>query len=434
MMEKEFDINKKILIPKELFIKYICGYYIVLSKEKPNWLVLDKVQYRLFTFLRDNTLLSALEQFQRDSDYSEEDCVHLLQQILSKIDAVNFYEDTMTYEEESIDLIVKSLHITTTTDCNLRCKHCYMAAGINSQEYIDLDKIKQKIKAISFFYGRKLDIVVSGGEPLLHPEIFNFLLDIKSHTVTLFTNGLLITQDNIEYIVEACDAVQVSMEGISKSSFESIRGSNTYDVFLRSLSLLVTSGIKIVLAITVLPSTIEDVKENLVTFIKNLNCENVEVRLNHLIEMTGNARLNLQGQEHSSMIEQDMLDLVKSLENIGISYENKAERNIRFTNCGIGASIVFEPNGKIYPCSKYSDFYKTIDDDTDDIIEYFDSLNIKSSCKYMVSCQHCELKYICAGGCRIDNYVLKRDMTTPICDNKFKDEQYRRLLKEYLRE
>lgn len=434
MIEKEFDIKERLNLPINLVLKKFNKYYVIIAPDKPNWLVVNVNEYKLFVLLRTYTMLESLIRFKEQMDNSEEECIAILQSLLSKIDAIDFYEDVYSLDEEPIEDIVKTIHITTTNDCNLRCKHCYMSAGIKYQNYLDLSLVAQKIKEISDYYSSDLDIVVSGGEPLLHPEIVPFLRSIKKHHVVLFSNGLLINDNNIAVIAETCDSVQLSMEGISKDVFEKIRGNDSYDRFFRSISLLIEYNIRLVLAITVLPNTIEDIKKNLVSFIKSLNYKNIEIRLNHEVEMSGNAINNFANMHHDDTIEDNMLSLVKDLIDIGINYESKSERNVIFTNCGIGGSIVFEADGKIYPCSKYSDFYRCLDEDIVDTIKYFDSLNNETACTYMLRCQYCELKNICAGGCKIENYIKTGDLLIPSCDEVFKTNQYKRLVKDYLRD
>ena len=41
------------------------------------------------------------------------------------------------------------------------------------------------------------------------------------------------------------------------------------------------------------------------------------------------------------------------------------------------------------------------------------------------------MQYICSGGCRIDNLLKNGDMNHVICDDKYKEGQYRRLLNDY---
>ena len=434
IMEKEFDVQTKLKLPKEVYLKKIGKYTIVICPDKPNWIVFDDLEYKLFDLLRINTILNSLVLFQEDTLFTEENCINILKLVLSKIDAISFYEEIEGCEEDDIKQIIKTIHITVTDDCNLRCLHCYMSAGIVSKEYLNLTLVGDKIKRIQQYYNDKLDIVVSGGEPLLHPDILSFLKEIKENRVTLFTNGMMINSNNISIISETCDAVQISMEGISKSVFERIRGKNTYDKLMDTIVYLKESNVRVILAITMLPNTIDDIKSNLISFLKDLSYKNIEVRLNYELEMSGNALKNFAGEKYKINIENIVVDLLQELKEIGVTYNSKSERNIRFSNCGIGASIVFDAKGKIYPCNKLSDYYRDISDDIIDVIKYFDNLNVNSSCRNIQGCQSCELKYICTGGCRIDNYTNTGSMIKTRCTQEFKLDQYKRLIKDYLRE
>lgn len=39
----------------------------------------------------------------------------------------------------------------------------------------------------------------------------------------------------------------------------------------------------------------------------------------------------------------------------------------------------------------------------------------------MSACKQCEFKYVCGGTCRIDNFVAKGDLLTPICTKDYKE-------------
>ena len=211
MVEKEFDVNEHLNLPVNLVFKNVDNYYVIVAPDKPNWLIVDTKEKDLFVLLCKNTILDALILYKKQINISEEACILILQKLLSKIDAIDFYENISSKSEDAIAKIVKSIHITTTNDCNLRCKHCYMSAGIKYQDYLDLNLLVHKIEEIEKFYDSKLDIVVSGGEPLLHPDIERFLDLIKKHHVILFTNGLLINERNVKVIAETCDSVQLSV-------------------------------------------------------------------------------------------------------------------------------------------------------------------------------------------------------------------------------
>lgn len=133
----------------------------------------------------------------------------------------------------------------------------------------------------------------------MHKKIYGTFKRFYQNTISHYLLMLdLINEKNIDIIANTCKEVQVSFEGISKSSYENIRGP-FYSKVLKSLTLLKERNLRIILAITILPTTMNDINDNLVNFIKELNYNNLEIRLNDEIEMTGNA-LNMDFTNYES--------------------------------------------------------------------------------------------------------------------------------------
>ena len=425
----EIDVNSTVMLPEYIIEKNIDAYWVIVAPDYPNWIVLNDIEHTMFKYIKSNTILGALEAFYDETKLPEEECLNVVSDLLTKIYNANFYSDSEIYEEDPIETIQKRIHINITNNCNMRCSHCFMSAGMHPVDELDVDNLLKTIKALEKELG-VMDIVVSGGEPLMHKGIYTLLEGIANHNVTLFTNASLINDKNIDIITKCCKEVQVSFEGISKDCYENVRGP-FYSKVLKSLELLKSKNIRIVLAITLLPSTLNDVNQNLIQFIRDLDYENLEIRLNDEIEMTGNA-LSMDFTDYDQhTAKQIMIDQLNTLVYEGLASKVEKERNVHFTNCGIGTNIVINSDGKIYPCNKFSDLYYTFES-AKQLIEEFNELNRKTSNVYIEKCKHCELKYLCAGGCRIDHYIKNGDMMKPICDEKYKLEQYRRLLNDYL--
>ena len=97
--------------------------------------------------------------------------------------------------------------------CNLTCRHCYsvstdtnFAGELSTPEiYVVLEDLKA---------ARVPVLILSGGEPLLHPDIFTIARRAKAmgFYVALSSNGTLIDENNIAEIA-ACDDVQ-QLEGV----------------------------------------------------------------------------------------------------------------------------------------------------------------------------------------------------------------------------
>lgn len=121
---------------------------------------------------------------------------------------------------KSINLSGVSLFLTWR--CNLRCKMCNLwgESGIfqkenNKEEEMNFNEYKKIIDEISYF---SPEVVLTGGEPLLHKEwdkIVNYIRLKKLRGVVLLTNGTLLKK-NAEKIVGLIDSMNVSLDGPSE--------------------------------------------------------------------------------------------------------------------------------------------------------------------------------------------------------------------------
>lgn len=85
--------------------------------------------------------------------------------------------------------------------CNLKCKHCFLSCGpkFNNKSFLHIDKVKSTLEAT-----RKdsiKSIYLTGGEPLLHPEINNILrLCLKRANTTILTNGTMLNDKKVRFL------------------------------------------------------------------------------------------------------------------------------------------------------------------------------------------------------------------------------------------
>ena len=433
-MEKEFDVEDCVELPLQTVKHVIDEYTVILAPEYPNWIVLDNDEMKLYTELeKGKTIIQAMDNYSMEKQCEDDEVIERMTSLLTKVDDTEFYQQTKSLIEEPIESIRKLVHINLTNNCNLRCSHCYMSAGKTKELRLDVDKIVEVIEKINE-KNTTSDIVISGGEPFMFPELMELLKRLSDNKITLFTNGTLINESNYKKICDYCDEVQISMEGVSEDCYETVRGKGNYKRVRKAINLLKSEEMRIILAVTLLPSTIEDVREKLPKLVEELNYTNLEVRINNEIEMTGNA-LTMDFTGYSKKYSDEViLELLQVIKDLGAVTEFPGEKNVKFTNCGIGANIVINYDGRIYPCHKFnSPFYFDLNTDIDTIYKEFDSINKRTSSDYIMKCKACELRYVCAGGCRIDNYNKNGDMLIPVCDDSYKEKQYRKLLYEYLR-
>jgi heme d1 biosynthesis radical SAM protein NirJ len=130
--------------------------------------------------------------------------------------------------------------------CNLTCKHCYTtSADINFPNELSTENIYQVMDDLKAF--KVPVLILSGGEPLLHPDIFNISQRAKDmgFYVALSSNGTLITEQNIHQIAAInYQYVGVSLDGIGSThdTFRQQKGS--FDASIRGIQLCREQGIK----------------------------------------------------------------------------------------------------------------------------------------------------------------------------------------------
>ncbi len=122
--------------------------------------------------------------------------------------------------------ILRMLFWETTTACNLKCRHCRATATENRpHEELTLDHGKKLLQSVTSF--ARPVIVLSGGEPLVRPDIFeiaSFGSDLGLRMV-LATNGTALNSDAAKRLKAAgIQRVSVSIDGAESASHDDFRG------------------------------------------------------------------------------------------------------------------------------------------------------------------------------------------------------------------
>jgi len=120
-----------------------------------------------------------------------------------------------------------SLHVGVTDICNLNCKMCFYAntyseySKLNNQGMMDLELFKKLIREVK---GKPM-IILTGGEPLLHPQIEEFVKEVKEQGMfcSMSTNSTLLKEKAKKLVDAGLDFVILSLDGTEEIN-DSIRG------------------------------------------------------------------------------------------------------------------------------------------------------------------------------------------------------------------
>jgi SynChlorMet cassette radical SAM/SPASM protein ScmF len=158
--------------------------------------------------------------------------------------------EKMEKEGESRRYPLNQIYFYLTEGCNLRCRHCWIAPKYQSEgdssSALDLDLFRSIIEQAKpmGLSGVKL----TGGEPLLHPEIKEILEYIRTENLRLIveTNGVLCTAELAEKMAACKDPfVSVSLDGADAETHEWVRGvEGSFEAALNGLQNLVDAGFR----------------------------------------------------------------------------------------------------------------------------------------------------------------------------------------------
>ena len=166
--------------------------------------------------------------------------------------------------------------------CNLNCKHCYsLSADVDFEGELGIGEIETVMEDLKRF--RVPVLILSGGEPLLRPDIFEISEHAKSmgFFVGLSSNGALIDQEKSRHIAEiGYDYVGISLDGIGRVHDEFRRTPGAYDASLAGLRHLKELGVKVGLRFTMTENNVQ----SLVQLMDLVDAEGIDkFYLSHLV-------------------------------------------------------------------------------------------------------------------------------------------------------
>ncbi len=156
--------------------------------------------------------------------------------------------------------------IEVTQRCNLTCPTCYADSSPEKHETLSVARFRELVDGLLAQGKGDADLVqLSGGEPTLHPELFELItyaLDRGVKQVYVNTNGLRLAQRRFaERLAEFGDRVSVYLQfdGLEPTTLDRLRGRE--DLFPRKLEALAHCedlGLNTVLVMTLARGVNED--------------------------------------------------------------------------------------------------------------------------------------------------------------------------------
>lgn len=120
--------------------------------------------------------------------------------------------------------------IQITNCCNLKCKHCFLGDQTPNRYFMDLSFFQSIINTL--INHNVSSFTVTGGEPLLHPQINDFI-DIIGETESNYvitTNGTIFNADFFTALSRYKNiTIQISLDGSCPDVHDKQRGNGCFN-------------------------------------------------------------------------------------------------------------------------------------------------------------------------------------------------------------
>ena len=165
--------------------------------------------------------------------------------------------ETLIDDLSAIEEFYFQWHITER--CNRACKHCYQDGhGTAELELTDLLTVIDRMEEAVQKWGRKGTISLTGGEPFIRRDDLHALMNRIDESEYLayydiLTNGSLISEFEAQALAEhpRLRRVQVSLEGATAKTNDSIRGPGSFESTISAIRLLRDAGIVVSIMTTI---------------------------------------------------------------------------------------------------------------------------------------------------------------------------------------
>jgi radical SAM protein with 4Fe4S-binding SPASM domain len=325
---------------------------------------------------------------------------------------------------------IQSVDWDLTRQCNLRCKHCYVSAGVPLAGELDLE---QNLAILASLYlAGVIQISWSGGEPLCSPQFMPLLrraceLNMYSE---IFTNGTLLNRDFVASLAGMkITGLQISLDGATPAAHEFMRGKGTFKKTVQGIRNLVDAKIApVVVAMTVTDSNRHEI-EPLISLCVSLGVDTVTIGG---VTNTGRAMANClsspwggNGEEaaiesfHLAKKYKGLIRVKTRTDYLEAEDELLSTRAEESYGCPkVAAGINIRPDGVVAPCRRFGIdapnlvYGKLPEQSLFQILEHPERRDLKRL-RDIAECSRCDIRMDCGGACKLDAYEAYGTMSAP---------------------
>jgi mycofactocin radical SAM maturase len=304
-----------------------------------------------------------------------------------------------------------------TFACNLRCIHCLSDSGSKRNGELTTAECFQVIDSLAAM--KVFQFNIGGGEPFMRPDFMD-LMDYahqKGMVTCISTNGTLIDQEVARRLDNRLVYIQVSLDGATAGSNDTVRGCGSFDKALQALNFLRQRDIEVSINTVLTRHSFPELED----LVKLAASYGAKLRISRF-------RPSGRGKDSWADLNVDREQLMRFsgwlADNLAVStgdsffsVTTEERRSLGLNMCGAcKLTCCLSPTGQVFPCAflqeeefragklpqdSFADLWRN-----SPVFHSFRRLEIQS-------CENCYRFDLCHGGCPAIAYHTQRKLGLP---------------------
>jgi radical SAM protein with 4Fe4S-binding SPASM domain len=279
----------------------------------------------------------------------------LWKEVITMFDAAQSSQITITGSKKFY--IPVHMAIEATTKCNLKCKHCYRESGPWEDKTLN---IKSFLPILSKLHSYGLRVVeITGGEPMLNPDIFELIDFCVSHfeTTALLTNGYFINEKVVEKLKPYSQSkklcVSVTIDSSTPKFHDEFRCvTDSWKKATKAVKMFFEIGTIVRVIMNIVPDNMDDV-ENTILLAKELGAAGIGINMITPLGRGACIDWSKVSKERGETFMKKYTELMDKYRGFVIQFPKKIMEEYMkgAINCGAGhRSVALGPTGIVRPC------------------------------------------------------------------------------------
>ena len=267
---------------------------------------------------------------------------------------------TVSFSKQS-----KNIFFHILTNCNLKCRHCYINKEQHGSQTLPLGTVRTWLEV--FTKGdADANLVLLGGEPTLHPDLADIVKAARKtgySSITIDTNGYLFNDILDKVTPDEVDFFSFSLDGPTPDSNDGIRGRGSFAACVAGIKAARQKGFNTSLIYTVSSGNMNGLK-GMVPLVQKLEIDRFFIQVIGLRGKSARNNTHTEEQATRQVKDRDWMDVIPEVaEKVAkggttVTYPKvylKADEPFACAGKVADNYFIF-PNGRVYRCPLCEDF------------------------------------------------------------------------------